>query len=403
MRKTSKVKVEYHVPDILLIITAFLISAFGVVMVFSSSYYNALNGKEHDAYAFLKDDFMWFVIAWVFFILFSLIDYHWIRKFAWPALGFGIVLLLLIFTPMGKTINNATRWLKLGSSFTIMPGEIIKASLILWTAHFLDHDSFTFVRKDKKTGLEKRTTFKGPARSIAALVPIAFAGLAFILIFKQPNLSTAGIVFVTVLGMMFIGGLPLWWIPVAIAGLGGVFFVAVKKHAYMLDRIKAGFHPFDYYLDEGWQVGQSLMALGSGGIWGKGLGKSIQKTLYLSESENDFILSIVGEELGFVGIVLLLFAYILLIWCCIRVALRAKDRFGMLFASGVGILFALQVMLNVAVISASFPTTGIFLPLVSYGGNGDLVFLSLLGIVTNISRQTNRRKDIPDFEIQENQ
>ena len=331
------------------------LSLFGVVMVFSASYYTSLSK---------------FGNGWVAFIFFAKLDYHFLKLLAWPALGVGIVLLALLFTPLGVTLNNATRWLDFGFA-TVMPGEIIKFALIIWIATFLGDDP------------EKIKRVKD------GLVPIvAVLAVVLVLIVKQPNMSTAGIIGILVIGMMFVAGLRLYLL-VGLGGLGVagfVGFILSPKGAYMLQRVHTFFDPFEDELGSGYQVVQSLLALGSGGVTGVGLGRSIQKALYLPEPMNDFITAIIGEELGFVGLIVMLLAFLLLIWRCCRIALRAKDYYGMLLASGISILLGTQVILNVAVISASFFPTGVVLPFITLGGNATLIFLSLMGILFNISK-----------------
>ena len=346
------------------------LSLFGVVMVFSASYYTSLS-KFGYAYEYLKQDAMWVGLGWVAFLFFAHLDYHFLKLIAWPALGAGIVLLLLIFTPLGVTLNNATRWLNFGF-FTVMPGEVIKFSLILWIATFLGNDPEK-IRRPKD-----------------GMIPIvAVLGVVAVLIVKQPNMSTAGIIVILVVGMMFVAGLRLYWL-VGLGGLGIAGFIGIllsPKGAYMLQRVHTFFDPFEDELGSGYQVVQSLLALGSGGVTGVGLGKSIQKALYLPEPMNDFITAIIGEELGLIGLIIMIMVYILLIWRCCRIALRARDYYGMLLASGVTILLGTQVILNIAVVSASFFPTGVVLPFITLGGNATLIFLSLMGILFNISKQ----------------
>ena len=346
------------------------LTLFGIVMVFSASYYTSLS-KYGYAYEYLKQAAMWVGAGWVVFIFFAFIDYHVLKVFAWPALIAGFVLLLLLFTPLGVTLNNATRWLDF-KIFTVMPGEVIKFSLILWIAAFLGNDPEKIRRA--KDGVI-------PVFAITAVIAV--------LIVKQPNMSTAGIVAILAVGMMFVAGMRLYWLGIIGAlGLGGFMWMLLsQKGAYMLQRVHTFFDPFADELGSGYQVVQSLLALGSGGVTGVGLGKSIQKALYLPEPMNDFITAIIGEELGLIGLIALLAVYILLIWRCCRIALRARDYYGMLLASGITILLGTQVILNVAVISASFFPTGVVLPFITLGGNAMVIFLALMGILFNISRQ----------------
>ena len=345
------------------------ISLFGVIMEFSAGYYISLS-KYGDPYYYLKNAIMWFLISWVFFIICALVNYNWHKFLAIPALLGGFALLVLLFTPLGATYNNATRWIELGP-ITLMPGEIIKTCMILFFAWF-------YARKEE---FSKKLSW--------ILFSFAIAGAAFFLIYKQPNLSTAIIVVALVIGMMFLAGLPIVYVGGLLGAFAaGVIFLLSDKGGYMMERVTSFMDPFRDALGAGYQVVQGLLALGSGGVFGVGLGNSIQKAFYLPEAQSDFILAIIGEELGFVGILCLLIAYLALLYFIFSTALKAKDRFGMLLAGGVGLHLGLQVILNVAVVTASAPPTGVVLPLISSGGNALVLYMAELGIVYNISRRT---------------
>lgn len=353
-----------------MIVVTILLSLFGLVMVFSASYYTGLS-KFGDATYYLKQDIIWVIAGWLAFMFFSAIDYHFWKHFATFALVIGFILLGLIFTPLGMTINNATRWLDF-KVFTLMPGEVIKTCLVLFFAWFYSY----------RMDLTKHK-FKG------ALIGFGIALVAFALIFKQPNFSTAGIVVLLCAGIMFIAGLSWWWVILGIGAGAGLFVaVIVFKGGYIADRLDNFWNPFADALGKGYQVAQGLLAFGSGGITGLGLGKSVEKALYLPEPMNDFILPIIGEELGFVGVMALMLVFVILIWRLFTISMHAEDKFGMLFASGVACHVALQVILNIAVVTAWFPPTGVVLPLISLGGTSSILFMGELGIVYNISKQT---------------
>lgn len=361
---------KYYEPDFLILAFTLVLSLIGLIMVFSASYYYAIS-KTGSPYSFLLNDGMWKLLGWMVFAFFANFDYHRIAKYSFIVLAAGFVLLGLIFTPLGLTLNNATRWLDF-DLFTVMPGEVIKTCLILFLAYFYAKDPGRVSRwKD------------------GHFVVLAIGGAAFVLIVAQPNLSTAGLVLLLVLGIMFIAGLAWKWIAAMIAALAGAFAIVVisPKGAYMMERIQTFFDPFKDALGSGYQVVQSLLALGSGGLLGVGLGKSIQKTLYLPEPQSDFILAIIGEELGYVGIIVLMLLYMLLVWRLVKTALRASDLYGTLLAGGVAIHLGLQVVLNIAVVSASFFPTGVVLPFVSLGGNATILYLAEMGIAFNVSRQ----------------
>ncbi len=375
MSKNRKaLKSKYHESDFLLVIGVLVLSCFGLVMIFSASYYYALH-KTDSAYTYLKSSAIYLALGMIAFVFFSYFDYHMLKKVAIPVLIAGVILLLMIFTPLGITINNSTRWLNF-KFMTVMPGEVIKTCLILFIASF-------FCDPEKR-----------PVNNIKNLLIIGgIGGACAVLILLQPNLSTAGTVLMLVVAMLFIAGLNLF-ILFGAFGAGVAAFLAIivsPKGAYMMKRVKTIFDPFADALGDGYQVVQSLYALGSGGILGVGLGKSTQKALYLPEPMNDFILAIIGEELGYIGVIILLLVYAFIIWRCCTVAICAKDRLGMLLASGVAMHIAIQVILNVAIVTATFFPTGVVLPLVSMGGNAVMLFLAELGIVLNVSRQSDVR------------
>ena len=364
-KKKKMLKIE---GDFLFLILVLCLSIFGMIMIYSASYYHSIS-SEGNPYAFLKSDIIYKTLGWIAFFFLANFDYHRLGKYSWIVMGIGFILLGLIYTPLGKTINQSTSWLDF-KFFTVMPGEIIKTCFILFLAWFISTDK------------QRLRTPKGLG------IILGLTAAAFFLVFKQPSLTTAITIVMLIGGILVIAGLSKKLILLLFAagglGIGGLF--VWKGADYMFNRVRVAFDPWSEAKDKGYQVVQSLLALGSGGVLGVGLGKSIQKTLYLPEPENDYILAIVGEELGYVGILLLIIAYVLLIWRIFRIALRARDSFGMLLASGVGLHIAIHVVLNYAIVSATFPPTGIVLPFVSAGGNATMLFLAECGIVFNVSR-----------------
>jgi len=359
--------------DFVLVILTLGLTIFGIIMVFSSSYYSAIN-QNGDAYYYLKRDIVWAILGLALMLFTALFDYRLYTKIAPHIMGLSIVLLALLFTPLGVTRNFATRWIGVGD-FTIMPGEVAKIAVIIFVAWYLSKDP---------------SRIRSLTRGILPLV--ALCGVCAGLIIKQPNLSTAITVSGIIVGMMFVAGLNLMYV-VGVGGAGVLGVVALifsDRSGYWFERFTSFLDPFADPLDTGYQVVQSLLALGSGGLFGLGLGKGLQKNLYLPEPQNDFILAIIGEELGYVGCILLLAVYLVLVWRGIHVALNAPDLFGTLLASGITIMLALQVILNVAVVTSSMPPTGITLPFVSYGGNALMLFMGSMGILLNISRHSAR-------------
>lgn len=364
-RRTLKKTVQKT--DFILLFLTLILIIFGVIMVFSASYYYALS-KFGDAYHFLIRDGIYAAGGIIAMLFFSRVDYKKYRKWAFPFLVAVIIMLGLLFVPgLGRTVNGATRWLDL-KVVTIMPGELAKLAVILYTAAFLTN------------GREKLR------RPGAVIWLMAIGGAIGALIMKQPNMSTACTVVLIMGAIMFVEGLSWKWI-FGLGGLGVAGGVALIIHegGYKLQRVVSFLHPFDDPLGDGYQVVQGLLAMGSGGLFGAGLGHSMQKNLYLPEPQNDFILAIIGEELGFLGVAILMLVYLGLIWRCVKVALDAPDRFSMLLASGITAMIAIQVVFNIAIVTSSMPPTGVILPFVSYGGNALLMLCVSMGIMLNIS------------------
>ncbi len=351
------------------------LTVFGIIMVFSASYYTAINNyHDQSDYAPL----FYFVRQTVFAlgssvicILLAVIDYHAISRFSLPIYIISVALVLLTYVPgIGTTINNAARWIMVGP-ITVIPGELVKLSCILlcsWWIVMKDHDHLDLVH------------------SILPLV--GMIAVSVVLVYLQPSTTTAATILLIFFGMLFVAGIRFKYI--LFAGVAGIAAVVIHMltsgGGYRSNRLMSFLDPFADELGSGYQVVQGLYALASGGLKGLGLGKSIQKTLYLPDPQNDFIFAIIGEELGYIGLLILLAVYMLLIWRCVRIALKAPDTLGLLIASGITIMLAIQVLMNVMVVTALMPPTGITLPFISYGGTAILLFLSAMGIMINISR-----------------
>lgn len=359
--------------DFTIVILVMILVIFGVVMVFSASYYNSLNDTG-SPFGYLERQLFFAITGFFIMYFMSIIDYHIIRQLSLLLMGISFVLLLLLFTPLGYTVNGATRWIVLGP-LRIMPGEVAKIAVIAFVAAFL--------AKDPKRVLSLKDGIL-PLFGVA----LVFGGL----IAKQPNLSTAITVVGIIIGMMFLAGLQ-WKYIIGMLVIGGGGLLAISQTGtYWARRLTSFTNPFADPLGDGYQVVQSLLALGTGGLFGLGLGKSVQKNLYLPEPQNDFILAIIGEELGLVGIILLLIVFAVLIWRCFVITMNAPDRFGMLLSGGITLMIGIQVILNVAVVTSSMPPTGIALPFVSYGGNALWIFMGSAGVVLNVSRRSGRVK-----------
>lgn len=342
---------------------------FGVIMVFSASYYYSIS-QDGSAYSYLRRHGMWVIMGFAVMMLGASVDYRKLQKLAVPGLALSILLLVLVLTPLGVTINGATRWIGVGP-ITIMPGELAKLAAIVFVAWYLSSD------------MDRIKSLKYGILPMLALMAV-LGGL----IVKQPNLSTAITVCGIIVAMMLVAGMKWkYFFGAAGAGAAGILSIVLfMKDSYWYTRLTAFTDPFADPLDTGYQAVQSLLALGSGGLFGVGLGKSVQKNLYLPEPQNDFILAIIGEELGFIGVLCLMVVYCLFLWRGIHIAINAPDQFSMLLASGIVLMVAIQVILNIAVVTSSMPATGINLPFISYGGNALLIFMFSAGVLVNISR-----------------
>lgn len=370
--KSTKIKArKMKSGDFVLVIMALGLVIFGIIMVFSASYYTSINDVGNP-YAYLIRDTVWAGLGLCLMLITAMFDYRLYGKYAKPIMIISVILLVLLFTPLGIERNYATRWLGVGG-ITIMPGEIAKMAAIIYVSWFLSRDP-------------KR--IKSFSKGIAPL--LLLCGVYGALIIKQPNLSTAITVCIIIIGVMFVAGLNWFYLAGLVgAGAGGILtLILLNPNSHWMKRLTSFMDPFADPLNTGYQVVQSLLALGSGGLFGLGLGRSIQKNLYLPEPQNDFIFAIIGEELGYIGCLVLIICYIILVWRGIHIALNAADLFGTLMASGISIMIGVQVLLNIAVVTSSMPATGVTLPFVSYGGNALMLFMGAVGILLNISRHS---------------
>jgi len=354
--------------DFTLLITVLILLALGVAMVFSASSISSFM-KYNDRFHYLKSQGFFAIIGILAMLFMSRFDYRVLGRFAGMLVLTSIVLLIAVFIPgIGYTANNATRWIKIGSQ-TMQPSEFAKFALII------------FMAKSISNKKEKVRSFKH-----GVLPYIILMAIYFVLIVLEPNFSMAGNIVMITFAMLFASGTKIiylvgWMIPLVPA-----LVLIVLKKPYMLERVTSYMNPWADPLNTGYQAIQSLYALGSGGIFGLGLGNSRQKFFYIPEPQNDFIFSIIGEELGFIGTATIVILFLLLIWRGLRIALFCPDTFGCLLATGITCMIAIQVTLNIAVATVSIPTTGISLPFISSGGSSLLFVMMNMGILLNISK-----------------
>ena len=350
-----------------LIITVLLV-AFGLVMVFSASYYRS-QLKTNDGFATFIKQASGAGMGLAGLVFFMLFDYRKMRKLIIPALAVSFILCCLVWVPgIGQELNGARRWLNLGIS--VQPSEVAKVAVILYTAAGMA------VKRDRMTSF---------TRGLLSFLMVN--GLFIVLILAQPNMSMAVSFYLVMISMLFIGGAKKWHLGglLALGGAAGVVLMLGSEYRRL--RYTAFLNPWKDPLDTGYQLIQSLYALGNGGLFGVGLGQSRQKYLFLPYSDSDFIFAVIGEEFGWVGAVALLGLFLLLIWRGIRIAITCQDLFGTYLAAGITMNLALQVVINVLVVTGSMPPTGLPLPFISAGGSSLAIFMAEMGMLMNISRR----------------
>lgn len=345
-----------------------LLTALGLVMIYSASYARALYETGDSAY-FFKRQLGFALVGIGAMLAISRVRPALLRKLAFPVLGLSVLFLVLVFVPgIGQSENGATRWIRLGISF--QPSEIAKLGVILSYAAMIS--SFG----------EKMETFRWGILPFGAILL-----MIVVLLRLEPHNSAIVIIACTAGAMLFLGGVKYRWfvLGASVMLLGGVLLLGAG--GYEASRITAWQDPFSDPTDDGYQILQSLYAIGSGGLLGLGFGQGRQKYLYLPEEHNDYIFSIVCEELGLVGAVSILLLYALLILRGYWIAMHLRDRFLALTVAGITTLTALQVFFNIGVVTNLLPSTGISLPFFSYGGTALLIQLGEMGIILGASRQ----------------
>ena len=362
-------------PDIWFLIILMLLVCYGLVMLFSAGYAVALY-RRGDAYTYIRPQLLFAAFGAAAMYAASLVDYHIWHKLAWPIMGVSLALLaIVLFMP---EYNGCKRWIVLPGLGTLQPSEIAKFAVVLVFAHIisLNHD--------------RMQTF-----ATGVLPFMVILGAVTVLMLLEPHLSGTLLILGIGAVLMFVGGTGLKWFALAgIAGAGAIAAAVVllpELVPYAMGRLSSWRDPFADPLGEGHQTIQSLYAIASGGAAGLGLGNSRQKYLYVPEPQNDFIFSILCEELGFVGAVLTVVLFLLLFLRGMSIAVRARDKFGALLAVGFVVQVVLQAVLNIAVVTNTIPNTGISLPFFSSGGTSLMMLLGEMGIVLSVSRQADAR------------
>lgn len=360
--------------SIIIFTLTLILAIFGCVMVYSASKYSA-SVNYNNPFFYLKKQIIGVIIGAVGLFVCSFINHKIYKKFYWVFYIVGLIFLSLVFVPgLGKTSYGATRWIGFGS-FTMQPSEVAKFCLVFFLSGYLcDGD--------------KLSKFKH------ILITLSLGGIYCVLIMLEPNMSITMCVALTLIFMLFIGGMRLKVFGLMVVPAIAMVVVLILLEPYRLSRIVAFINPWQNPLDEGYQLIQSLYAIGSGGVWGVGLFNSRQAELFLPFSESDFIFSIIAEELGFVGCLIVVALFLALIICIFRVGMKANNKFSAFLCFGIGAIIAIQVILNIAVVSGSIPPTGLPLPFISAGSTSLLVFMSAIGVVINVDRQTAKEQTI---------
>jgi len=365
-RKGGVYTPEYHRGDIFLLSVVLFLMFIGVVMVFSASAIVS-HEKFDTSYLFLIKQLIWTVMGAFLMLVLARIDYNKLQKFSRPLMVLAFSLLVLVLLIQSGEIK---RWLKFGM-VSFQPSEMAKLCLILYVADALD-----------RKGSKVRDFKKG-------LLPILIITVIFlILIYAEPDLGTAFILGLVILAMLFMGGVRLSHLLSLVLVSLPLLYFAIFHVGYRRERILTFINPWADAQRIGYQIVQALLALGSGGFFGKGLGASRAKLFFLPEPYTDFIFSIIGEELGFLGASLIIFLFVIIAWRGLRIATRAPNQFGNLLAAGITFLITFQAVLNISIVTACLPTKGITLPFLSYGGSSLVFLLMGVGIILNISRQT---------------
>ena len=355
--------------DFSMLVTILILLSMGLVMVATASSYHALSTYGNSSELLTKQLTLG-LLGVAGMLIISKIDYRAYRK--WSYLGYIVALCLLIavLTPLGVTVNGAKRWLGFGETLTFQPSEIMKVMLVLATATYIS------------TNVKKLNSFKG------YIVPLILLIAVVIVMFLQKHMSGTLVMVVASISVIFASGIKIKakyvvaLILIGMLALGA--FIAAEP--FRLKRILSFTNPEEDIQDGNWQAAQSLYAIGSGGVFGRGLGQSRQKYLWLPEAQNDFIFSVLGEEFGLVGTVAVLATFTFFIYRGYRIAITCKDMYGSLIATGITSVFAIQIFVNIAVVTCTMPVTGMPLPFFSYGGTALFINLCTMGILLNISR-----------------
>ena len=359
----------------MLVTVVFALLALGLIMILSASFV-ASSLSNGSPFLYFKKQLIWAAIGLVAFIAFSRLDYRKLKGWGYLLVVAVMLLLLAVLIPgLGVTVGGSSRWLSLGP-LSLQPSELAKIALILFVAD-------VFSRKDPNA-------VQDLSHTVVPVIPVV--GTFALLIMAQPDMGTTMLVGFIGFGMLFIAGAPLRYLAIMGVVGGAIAVFGALAEPYRRARVLSFLNPWADPLNTGYQTIQSLIAMGSGGFFGVGLGASRQKWLYVPNAHTDFIYAILGEEMGLLGTLMVLGMFAFLAYLGIRIARNAPDRFGMYIAVGITIWISVQALVNIGAVTASLPITGVPLPLVSFGGSSLVVTLIAMGVLTNIARQSARRR-----------
>lgn len=378
-RQTIKFRSSKHNMDYVLLTVVLFLVGFGLLMIYSVSSYEAGVERGNSAF-FLQNQAQNTVVGFIALFIMIKFPYKALQKMDVMAIVVSAILIILVKSPIGVSRNGASRWINVGIT-TFQPAEVAKIGVIIYLA--------SIIQRLESIGKNVIRTPKGLA--VILVPPIVIAGLVYTL---TNNLSSAIIIMGIAVAMLFVA-VPdyKWFVAIGVTGIAMVTALVMyvsgadaSDSNFRLARVKAWLEPEAFSTDKAFQTLQALYAIGSGGIWGKGLGQSMQKRGFLPEAQNDMIFSIICEELGLFGALAIILLFVVLIWSCMVIANKTVDRFGALLVVGVMAHYAIQVILNIAVVTNTIPNTGITLPFISYGGTSTLFLLTEIGIVLNVSK-----------------
>jgi len=365
-QNNAKTMVKSGKIDWSILIIVYILVFIGILMIFSASSVQAQilnNSSTH----FLKKQCIYVFLGTIALIIVSNIDYRIYKKNVFLIYFINIVLLVLTLSPLGVTINDAQRWIGVGS-FTLQTSDFTKIAMIITTAFFIDK------YREKISTLDKLFV------SVCALV------LPLLLIIKQPSFSAMMTIALTNILMLFIGGMSMFVIFLGLLVGGILAFILILIAPYRMKRLTTYLNPFSDPNGAGWQIINSFYAISSGGILGRGFGKSTQKYFYISQPQNDFIFAVIAEELGLIRSMLIILLYVVLIFKIFRLSLNIDDIFAKMLVLGIALQTGVQVVLNIGVATGLLPNTGVGLPFISYGGTSVVMFLIMFGILLNVSK-----------------